>query len=202
MARRILKGVPSMGRDADCLVIFPSSLGWIALQGRGAALKQLSFGQPSPDAALGRLDPMLAAGASVARWNPELIERLQAYADGARDDFRNVQLDLGPQTEFQRRVVARCRAIGYGDVMTYGELALAAGSPRAARAVGNVMRTNRIPLIVPCHRVIGSGGGMCGYSAGEGVRMKLRLLELEGVAKTSAKGPKRRAFARSAQNPA
>jgi methylated-DNA-[protein]-cysteine S-methyltransferase len=170
-----------MGRDADRLVIFPSSLGWIALQGAGVTLKQLSFGQPTPDAALGQLDPALAAGAVVARWNPELVKRLQAYAEGARDAFLDVKLDSGPQTEFQRRVVARCRAIGYGKVMTYGELALAAGSPRAARAVGSVMRTNRVPLIVPCHRVVASGGGVGGYSAGEGVRMKLRLLELEGV---------------------
>jgi len=172
-----------MGRGADRLVIFPSSLGWIALQGAGVTLKQLSFGRPTPDAALGQLDPALAAGAVVARWNPELVKRLQAYAEGARDAFLDVKLDLGPQTEFQRRVVARCRAIGYGKVMTYGELALAAGSPRAARAVGSVMRTNRVPLIVPCHRVVASGGGMGGYSAGEGVRMKLRLLELEGVEK-------------------
>ena len=172
-----------MGRGADRLVIFPSSLGWIALQGAGVTLKQLSFGRPTPDAALGQLDPALAAGAVVARWNPELVKRLQAYAEGARDAFLDVKLDLGPQTEFQRRVVARCRAIGYGKVMTYGELALAAGSPRAARAVGSVMRTNRVPLIVPCHRVVASGGGMGGYYAGEGVRMKLRLLELEGVEK-------------------
>lgn len=172
-----------MGRGPDFLVVFPSSLGWIALQGNGLALKQLSFGQPSPGAALAQFDPMVSAGATVGRWNAELVKRLQAYAEGARDEFLDVKLDLGPQTEFQRRVVAKCRAIGYGSVLTYGELALAAGSPRAARAVGSVMRTNRVPLIVPCHRVIASGGGMGGYSAGEGVRMKLRLLELEAAEK-------------------
>ena len=89
-----------------------------------------------------------------------------------------VELDhLAP---FARRVVELCRRIPYGQTLTYGELAAQAGSPRAARAVGNVMRTNRCPLVVPCHRVVPSGSGLGGYSAPGGVRAKLRLLELEG----------------------
>lgn len=167
--------------SADTLSVFPSALGWIAVQGGGDALKQLSFGHASPDAALRSLDPKLAASAGIGSWNPRIVNRLQAFAEGAPDAFLDLEIDLGPQTPFQRAVVAECRQIGYGKALTYGELALAAGYPRAARAVGNCMRTNRIPLVVPCHRVIASGGGAGGYSAGEGVRMKLRLLELEGL---------------------
>lgn len=114
-------------------------------------------------------DPQLAA----------LVARLQAYARGAHDDFLDIAIDLGPQTAFQRRVIECCRRIPLGQTLTYGALAEQVGHPRAARAVGNCMRTNRIPLLVPCHRVIGSGGTMRGYSAGEGIRMKLRLLEME-----------------------
>ncbi|HEX5442453.1 MAG TPA: methylated-DNA--[protein]-cysteine S-methyltransferase [Pirellulales bacterium] len=114
-------------------------------------------------------EPLLAA----------LVARLQAYARGGQDDFLDVELDLGPQTAFQRRVIDCCRRIPLGQTLTYGALAEQVGHPRAARAVGNCMRTNRIPLLVPCHRVIGSGGTMRGYSAGEGIRMKLRLLEME-----------------------
>lgn len=172
-----------MAAATDALSVFPSALGWMALQGCGSALRQLSFGHASPGAALNQIDGKLAASAGVCDWNPRLVKRLQAYAEGAPDDFRDVELDLGPQTDFQRAIVEACRNILYGQIMSYGELAQAAGYPRAARAVGNVMRTNRVPLVVPCHRVIGSGGGTGGYSAGEGVRMKLRLLELEGLEK-------------------
>ncbi len=169
-----------MRTNAEVLSVFPSALGWFAVQAAGSALKQLSFAHESPDAALRSLDAKVAASATVGDWNPKLIQRLQAFAEGARDSLLDLELNLGPQTEFQRAVVEKCRKIGYGKVMTYGELAMAAGYPRAARAVGSVMRTNRIPLVVPCHRVIASGGGTGGYSAGEGIRMKLRLLELEG----------------------
>lgn len=198
------KRVAAGGIAADCLAVFPSALGWIAIQTRGPDLVQLAFGHASPDKALAALDKRLAAGAAVGQQSSELSERLIAYAAGARDDFRDVKLDSGPQTDFQRRVVEQCRRIGYGRVMTYGELAQAAGFPRAARAVGSTMRTNRTPLVVPCHRVVGCRSGISaasrtrqdaasrfvassdkpgGYSAGEGVRMKLRLLELEGAGK-------------------
>ena len=169
-----------MRTKAEVLSVFPSALGWFAVQAAGSALKQLSFGHESPDAALRSLDAKVAASATVGDWNPKIVKRLQAFAQGVPDSLVDLELELGPQTEFQRAVVEECRKLGYGKVLTYGELAMAAGYPRAARAVGSVMRTNRIPLVVPCHRVIASGGAMGGYSAGEGIRMKLRLLELEG----------------------
>ena len=78
-------------------------------------------------------------------------------------------------------MIHQCRLIPYGQVLTYGELAERAGSPRAARAVGNVMRTNRFPLIVPCHRVVGAAGALGGYSAPTGLKMKRRLLRLEAA---------------------
>jgi methylated-DNA-[protein]-cysteine S-methyltransferase len=65
-------------------------------------------------------------------------------------------------------------------VSTYGDLAAAIGSPGAARAVGSVMARNCFPLIVPCHRVLGAGGSLGGYSAPDGLRMKRRLLAMEG----------------------
>jgi methylated-DNA-[protein]-cysteine S-methyltransferase len=68
-----------------------------------------------------------------------------------------------------------------GRVRTYGELAAAAGSAGAARAVGSVMAKNRHPIIVPCHRVVGSAGSLGGFSARDGINMKRRMLELEGA---------------------
>lgn len=162
--------------DVEQIALFPSALGWMALAGRGHVTTRLTFGHGSPDAALSDLN---LVDVKLANWNPRLVKRLQAYAQGAHDAFLDVELDLGEQTDFQRRVVERCRRIGFGETMSYGELAREVGHPRAGRAVGNVMRTNRVPLIVPCHRVVGAGGSMCGYSAGEGTRLKLRLLEQE-----------------------
>ena len=111
-----------------------------------------------------------------------LLERLVRYAAGAADDFFDVPVLLGAMTPFQRRVVASCRAIPCGSTRTYGQLAASAGSPGAARAVGQVMASNRIPLIVPCHRVIAASGGLGGFSAPQGVVMKKRLLAMEQLA--------------------
>lgn len=108
-----------------------------------------------------------------------LIERLQAFARGAADDFHDVPVDFGQVADFTCRVWTACRTIGYGTVATYAELATRVGSPRAARAVGNAMAANRVPLIIPCHRVIACGGRIGRYSAPGGPLMKRRLLDLE-----------------------
>jgi methylated-DNA-[protein]-cysteine S-methyltransferase len=92
-----------------------------------------------------------------------------------------VPIVLTGLTDFQQRVVRECRRIPYGHTLAYGELAVRAGSPHAARAVGGVMARNRIALVIPCHRVVGSAGKLGGYSAPDGIRMKTRLLELEGA---------------------
>ena len=110
-----------------------------------------------------------------------LAHRLQAFADGVADDFLDVEVELADRTAFQRAVIGRCRRIPRGQVWTYGELAAHAGHPQAARAAGNVMATNRLPLVVPCHRVIGSGGQLGGFSAPQGLSMKRRLLRMEGA---------------------
>ena len=114
-------------------------------------------------------------------WDRHLVARLQAYASGARDDFCDVPVELGPLTEFQRRVVQHCRRIPPGKTLSYGQLAAKAGFAGAARAVGNCLAANRIPLVIPCHRVIAAGGGLGGYSAAGGIRLKRRLLDLEAV---------------------
>jgi len=163
----------------DALVVFPSRLGWIALVGSGRTLKCLTFGHSSPEAAVGALPAELVGGARRGTWNRPLVRRLVAYASGARDDFRDVEVAPGPRTDFQRRVLQCCRRIPYGQTLTYGQLAAKAGSARAARAVGNCMAANPIPLVIPCHRVVAAGEGLGGYSAVGGIRMKRRLLELE-----------------------
>jgi O-6-methylguanine DNA methyltransferase len=109
-----------------------------------------------------------------------LVRRLADFAAGTADSFRDVGISLDGMTPFQKRVVGCCRRVSWGEVVSYGELARRAGRPGAARAVGTVMSRNRFPLIVPCHRVVGSQGELGGFSAPDGTRMKVRLLQQEG----------------------
>ena len=93
-----------------------------------------------------------------------VVRRLQAFAAGKPDALGDIRVDSGRLSEFQRRVLDQCRRIPYGQTMTYAELAAKAGSPKAARAVGNCMAGNRIPLIIPCHRVVCTDGRIGSYS--------------------------------------
>ena len=173
---------------------FATDLGWIAVAGAGSTVRQLVFGYPSEAAALASLHRELMEQARLAKWCPTLVERLKEYAAGGRVDLSDVYVDLEHLTPFQRRVVTHCRAIGYGRTSSYGELARAAGSVGAARAVGNTMAANRYPLLVPCHRVIISDGSIGQFSSPDGPRMKARLLNLEqGSGVVSRRHGKKRA---------
>lgn len=103
--------------------------------------------------------------------------QLDEYFEGRRTKF-DLALDWRLSHGFGRRVLNRTAKIPYGEVSTYKSMAVAAGSPRAARAAGNALGANPIPIVVPCHRVLHSGGGLGGY--GGGLDRKVFLLELEG----------------------
>jgi methylated-DNA-[protein]-cysteine S-methyltransferase len=158
--------------------VFPTALGWFGLVGEGTRVSRLVFGHSSAAqvrAALRRVGDECEA----ADWWPELRERLQAFAAGAADDFRDVEVESPRQTRFQQRVLRELRRVGHAQTVTYGELAARCGAPRAARAVGTVMAQNRVPIIVPCHRVVAAAGRLGGFSCPQGVGMKRRLLDLE-----------------------
>lgn len=175
---------------------FETSLGWMAVLGHGAALRQLSIGNSSPAKALAALDHdgIAAEGAvlRIGRWNPSLVARLQAFCEGVADDFRDVTIESVERSEFALRVIDCCRRIPCGQTLSYGELAQRAGAPRAARAVGTVMASNRVALIIPCHRVVRSNGGIGGYTSPAGIELKRRLLKLEqSMQVPPARKPKR-----------
>jgi methylated-DNA-[protein]-cysteine S-methyltransferase len=163
-----------------CVATVITDLGWIALAGSDSSVVRISFARGSRAAALAALDGTIRKQARPCDWNPSLATRLQEYAAGAPDDFRDVRLDLGDLTPFQQRILKACRAIGYGQTRSYGEVAKAAGNPRAARAVGNTMAANRFALVVPSHRVVHSGGDSGRLSGSARLRKKLRLLETFG----------------------
>jgi methylated-DNA-[protein]-cysteine S-methyltransferase len=163
------------------ILVFNSQLGWMALVVVGTTVKQLTFGHSTA----------AAARTAAKRWSEiraektncqlkKLVERLQAYAVGEPDNFRDIRLDPGLLSPFQLQILAQCRRVPYGSTISYADLAARAGHPGAARAVGNCMAANPIPLLIPCHRVVCSNGRIGSYSAPGGTAMKRRLLKLEG----------------------
>ena len=109
------------------------------------------------------------------------------YFDGERIEFFDIPIDPGQQPPFFAQVYAFVRKLGWGETTTYGAVARALDAgPEHARAVGQAMATNPIPLLIPCHRVLSAGGKIGGFSAPGGSTSKARMLELEGVAVAAA----------------
>lgn len=113
---------------------------------------------------------------------PEMVLR---YAAGEPVDFAGVPLDLSGVAAFNQRAYAELLKVGYGETTTYGAIAESLGDRALARAVGSAMAQNRIPLLIPCHRVLGAGGKPVGFSAPGGVTSKMKLLALEHAAAPS-----------------
>ncbi len=110
---------------------------------------------------------------------PGMIRR---YAEGERVDFGDVPLDLSGVAEFNRQAYGELLKIGYGETTTYGAIARTLGDVALSRAVGTAMGQNPIPLIVPCHRVLGANSRPTGFSSPGGVTAKMRMLALEHAA--------------------
>ena len=117
---------------------------------------------------------VLRSSSSVA----DARRQLDEYFDGRREGFE-LEFDLGSAAPFARSVLRELAAVPYGQTTTYGTLAARVGSPGAARAVGTVMNRNPLPIVLPCHRVVGSNGSLTGYAGG--LELKEQLLRLEGA---------------------
>jgi methylated-DNA-[protein]-cysteine S-methyltransferase len=117
---------------------------------------------------------VLRASTPVDRARKELDE----YFAGRRHAF-DLEWDIRQLAPFNRRVLAELARVEYGQTTTYGRLAAASGNPKAARAVGTIMNRNPIPIVLPCHRVVGATGNLVGYAGG--LERKELLLRLEGA---------------------
>jgi len=113
----------------------------------------------------------------------KLIQKIKEYFTGKKIKFSNWQLNLDNYTNFQKKILKIVRKIPYGETRSYKWVAQTAGYPRAYRAVGNTMRNNPIPLIIPCHRVIKSNGMLGGFSGKEGIALKRKMIDLESEGK-------------------
>ena len=114
----------------------------------------------------------------------DALRLLRRYFAGERESFRGLKLDLSAGSPFQQAVWRELRRIPWGEVISYSELARRVGRPRAARAVGNAVGRNPLPIVIPCHRVIKADGSIGGF--GCGVEIKRALLGIEGIAAAQA----------------
>ena len=112
-----------------------------------------------------------------------LIQKVKEYYSGEKVDFTDYQLNLDNYTNFQKKILQTVKKIPYGGIRSYKEVAETAGYPLACRAVGNIMRNNPLPLIIPCHRVIKSDGSLGGFSGKEGIALKKKMIDLESEGK-------------------
>ena len=164
--------------------IFRTKWGYFGLAGMDDTVCRTYLpGLPRQEVAQKLLEKPPSAGDNF-RWDKDfqrdLQERIMAYYEGEPVDFSTYPaVSLNGSGLFAHRVLRACRKIAFGRTTTYSDLARQVGSPRAARAVGSVMASNPIPLIIPCHRVLRTDGGFGGFSAPGGTAIKQKMLHHE-----------------------
>jgi len=178
-ARRLSARVAAEGLADVSYTSADSPFGTLLLASTRRGLVRLAFPEEDVDSVLdglaGRISPRIVE--TPAPLDPVRRE-LDEYFSGGRHEFA-LKLDWALIAGFGRRVLRVTSEIPYGGVLSYGEVAAEAGSPRGSRAAGNALGSNPIPIVIPCHRVLRSGGTLGGY--GGGVERKRWLLELEGA---------------------
>ena len=156
--------------------VFETDLGWVAVLGSAQGVRQTTLPCRSEVEAVGQLGDTGNHALSDDAQFAGLVERLKDYFQGGSPAFPD-PIDLAGATAFQRAVWETTRRIPYGGSRSYGEIAGQIGRPGAARAVGQALGKNPLAVIVPCHRVLASGGKLGGF--GGGVEMKRHLLDME-----------------------
>ena len=176
--RRFRDAAATLGLIDVGFDVVDSPIGELFVAASDRGLATISFGADSEEK-LERLARI--AGPRVLR-SPRSVDRarreLDEYFQGSRKSF-DLAVDLRALPPFTITVLRELARVPYGETTTYGELARRVRHPRAARAVGTVMNRNRIPIVLPCHRVVGSTGDLTGYAGG--LDVKQALLELEGA---------------------
>ena len=164
-----------------CYDIFETGWGWVGVAGSEKGIRYATLPEPSPEHALDDLERSMRA--PLPEHVPDAFDpyraQLEAYLRGDAPAW-DVPLDLDGVAPFFRRAWDACRSIPPGETRTYEWLAASAGNIKAVRAAGQAMARNRIPIVIPCHRVIGKDGGLHGFG-GPGLPMKARLLNLEAA---------------------
>jgi methylated-DNA-[protein]-cysteine S-methyltransferase len=161
------------------LTAFETRMGWIGLGWNAHGIVTLLLPRPTRARALRDLQREYPDGIVRDHAPTEMMRELEEYTVGRRRSF-DLPLDWSSIKPFQRAVLRAASTIPFGETRSYGWIAHQIGNPKAARAVGRALGANPIPIILPCHRVINSNGGLGGY--GGGLPLKVKLLKLEGAA--------------------
>lgn len=175
---------PDQTGAARYFTLFDTAHGLCGLAWSDRGVTRLQLPEASPEATELRLSRWSADATRADADHPAIshaVAAVQRYFAGERIDFADIVIDFADIGGFHREAYGALRRVGWGKTTTYGALAAALGQPGAARAVGQAMGRNPVPVIVPCHRVLASGGKSGGFSAFGGRLTKARLLELEGV---------------------
>lgn len=162
--------------------IFDTALGAFGIGWTDKGIARLQLPSLEQGALERRVNRQGAQMGQPTRMIDAVIDMIEDYAEGNVVEFRDVALDLTGVPEFHQRAYQLLLEFGWGQTTTYGDLARALGDVTLSRAVGQAMGNNPIPLIIPCHRVLASGGKAGGFSAPGGASSKVRMLALEGVA--------------------
>lgn len=171
------------------VLVWKTPLGWLAIVTTPDGLARLVFGGQSAAELQRRLTGLGLTpqpDATVTRLAKQIRQAVDHYLETGRESFAEIPIDWGQVTPFRRRVLEATRQIPAGETLTYQQLAERVGSPRGARPVGGAMASNRCPIVVPCHRVIGSTSSSGGYTSPGGMSTKNWLLQLEQQAVAAA----------------
>lgn len=174
LAKAKKEGLATVGYD-----VLGSPLGplWVAIGPKGVTT--IHYGDEPSEGELRRLVRVYGPGVVPdPKRSSALARELDQYFHGKRRAF-DIDVDLSGLTPFQTRILTATAKIPFGDVSTYQSVARTAGNEKASRAAGGALNSNPIPIVVPCHRVVGSNGSLVGYAGG--LDVKRRLLAIEGA---------------------
>ena len=167
--------------------IFETPFGWMGLVATSSGLTRTTLPERSPEVCVSELADEIDRAAMEPERFTALRERLDRYFRGDRVSFEEERIDVEGVSPFLKAAWDACRTIPYGQTRSYKWLAGMAGKPAAPRAAGQAMARNRLPIVVPCHRIIGSDGRLRGFGRGiTRLDLKRDLLELETIQLTSS----------------
>jgi methylated-DNA-[protein]-cysteine S-methyltransferase len=168
-------------RDRTVFGSTETRFGWIAFIVTSKGLKVCRFMFGTKETAEEALLTSFCKHNPVADYalSNSWAELFRTYFEGKLKSFDKIPLDTDGWSDFQKKVYKTVQSIPYGKTASYGAIASFLGNEKASRAVGNALKNNPVPPVIPCHRVISSYKDMCGFSASGGIELKLKMLELE-----------------------
>ncbi len=160
--------------------VFETALGWVGVIATNVGVSRVSLPEDSEAECTSSLTATELNAVRDATSVLDIRELLIEYFEGCNRGFEDVKVDIPYSSTFHQKAMTACRRIPYGETRTYRWLASRAGTPAGSRAAGQTMARNPVPVVVPCHRVVGSDGSLRGFGKGDTrLDLKRKLLDLE-----------------------